>query len=201
MNKIANDWRLWLYRDLVAAGAATMLIAFILPWWIGRFSENSAIYIYGWGLRHNLVSLADYVAEDTTPVWQTALAWIYIGISVALALLSTRLSKWRGSLLLGILGAGMMAYAFVAVHMVITNRLADFNIALEGFSGIYKVSIYASLEPGYTLAYIAGGIWLCAAGLRRVAERKQLGSPHWKHSELSFEKIGLIPALQQLILQ
>lgn len=27
-----------------------------------------------------------------------------------------------------------------------------------------------------------------------------LGSPYWKHSELLFEKKGLIPALQQLII-
>jgi hypothetical protein len=28
-----------------------------------------------------------------------------------------------------------------------------------------------------------------------------LGSPHWKHSELFFEKKALIPALQQLLIQ
>lgn len=28
---------------------------------------------------------------------------------------------------------------------------------------------------------------------------EEIGSPHWKHSELFFEKKGLIPALQQLI--
>jgi hypothetical protein len=27
----------------------------------------------------------------------------------------------------------------------------------------------------------------------------KVGSPHWKHSELVFEKKGLIPALQQLL--
>ncbi|MFC2065677.1 hypothetical protein ACFLUO_01235 [Chloroflexota bacterium] len=29
--------------------------------------------------------------------------------------------------------------------------------------------------------------------------RIQFGSPHWKHSELFFDKKALIPALQQLL--
>jgi hypothetical protein len=29
----------------------------------------------------------------------------------------------------------------------------------------------------------------------------EVGSPHWKHSELFFEKKQLIPALQQLLVQ
>ena len=163
--------RKWLFPVLVACAAGLMIASFIMPWWIGKFGGGTeSINIYGWGLRHSLVYLASYVDSDITPLWQTILAWIYVGLSVVLALFSTRLGKRKGSLLLGIIGAGLIVYAFVAVHMVITNRLADFWIPLEGFVLIQDgVSIHAKLQPGYILAYIAGGIWLGLAVVRGVA--------------------------------
>ncbi len=86
-----------------------------------------------------------------------------------LALASTKLGRWKDSLLLGTVGAGLIVYAFVAVHMVITNRLADFGIVLEDFSVVGQgVSIYAKLQLTHTLAYIAGGIWLGLAVLRSL---------------------------------
>jgi len=32
-----------------------------------------------------------------------------------------------------------------------------------------------------------------------ITETTKIGSPHWKHSELFFEKKALIPVLQQLL--
>ncbi len=164
---IRDNWKMWLYRILVAAAAGLMIASFIMPWWVGRFETGQAINIYGWGLRHNLVSLSSYLVDDVTPIWQTVIAWVYVGLSVILALVSTKLGRWKGSLLLGIIGVGLMVYAFVAVHMVITNRLADFGIALEGFTNIQGAGvIIANLQTAHTMAYIAGGIWLGLAVVR-----------------------------------
>ena len=173
---IRDNWRMWLYRLLVAGAGGLMIASFVMPWWIGRFGGGiEAINIYGWGLRHNLNYLASYVAEDVTPMWQTVIAWVYVGLSVALALVSTRLGRWKGSVLLVIVGAGLIAYAFVAVHMVITNRLADFGIVLEGVSTVGEgIGVYTALQLGLKLAYIAGWIWLGLAVVRGVVERRWL---------------------------
>ena len=166
---------MWLYRLAVVGAGGLMIASFVMPWWIGRFDGGEAINIYGWGLRHSLISLAEYVYDDVTPLWQTVVAWVYVGLSVVLALVSTRLGRWKGSALLGIIGGGLIAYAFVAVHMVITNRLADFGISLEGFSVVGQgVSIYAKLQLAHTLAYIAGWIWVGLAVVRGVVWRKWL---------------------------
>lgn len=187
---MGGNWRLWLFRSLIAAAAVVAVVSFTMPWWIGKVVEgNNYIYIYGWGLRHNLVSLASYVAGDVTPLWQTVLAWVYVGVSVVLALLSTWLGKRKGSLLLGIIGAGVILYAFVAVHMVITNRLSYFGIPLEGFAyfggGTQSVSIYAQLQLEYNLAYIAGGIWIGLSLLRGliVGSKVKLNKPKEKLSK------------------
>ncbi len=170
---IIDNWKMWLFRLLVAAAGGLMIASFIMPWWIGRFDGGQAINIYGWGLRHNLNTLANYVADDVTPIWQTVIAWIYVGLSVVLALVSTKLGRWKGSLLLGIVGIGLIVYAFVAVHMVITNRLAVFGIAIEGFSAVGEgISIYTALQSAHTMAYIAGGIWLGLAVMRGVVGRR-----------------------------
>lgn len=40
-----------------------------------------------------------------------------------------------------------------------------------------------------------------AFSLKESIVQIQLGSPHWKHPELLFEKKQLVPALQQLLTQ
>ncbi len=80
-----NIWdnrMMWLFRLLVAAVGGLMIASFIMPWWVGRFDTGQAINIYGWGLRHNLVSLSSYLVDDVTPIWQTVVAWVYVGLSV-----------------------------------------------------------------------------------------------------------------------
>ena len=172
---IRCNWKMWLYRLLVAGAGGLMIASFVMPWWTGRFEAGQAINIYGWGLRHNAIQLESYIRGDVTPIWQTVIAWVYVGLSVILALLSTRLGKWKGSALLGIIGGGLIAYGFVAVHMVITNRLADFGIALEGFSVVGQgVSIYADVQLSHALAYIAGWIWLGLAVVSCFFERQVL---------------------------
>jgi hypothetical protein len=173
------DWkkgnlRTWIFRVLVLIACVMMVVSFIMPWWVGRFSAGEEIKIYGWGLRHNLVTLASYVAGDVTPTWQIVLAWGYVGASIGLALGSTWLKRWWNSLALMIVGMGIISYAFVAINHVVANRLESFQIPLEGFTTVGgTVSLYASLQPGYTLAYIAGGIMVALALLKKLIVGKQ----------------------------
>ncbi len=165
MNWKTGNYRIWLFRALVLIVCTLMLISFIKPWWIGRFgATGNAIYIYGWGLRHNLASLSSYVAKDVTPIWQIVLAWIYVGATTGLVFFSTWLKKWKSSLLLGIIGLSFIAYAAVAINIVVENRLAVFKIPLEGFSLLgQSVSVYADLQPAYYLALITGGSFVVLA--------------------------------------
>ena len=48
------------------------------------------------------------------------------------------------------------------------------------------------LHLGFTLELILNETMNCVV-------RIQFGSPHWKHSELFFEKKGLIPEIQRFI--
>ncbi|MDD5402560.1 MAG: hypothetical protein PHU52_04830 [Dehalococcoidales bacterium] len=161
----------WVVRILAIAAVAIMIVSFTRPWWIGRFSASEAINIYGWGLRHNLGSfLSGHVAGDVTPAWQAALAWVYVGISGMVALLGAWIRKWWGALLVGLAGLGYIAYAYTALNVVISDRLADFSISLEGVSVVGGgIIINAAQQPGHEMAYIAGGALVTLAVMKAVA--------------------------------
>jgi hypothetical protein len=178
-----GSWRVWLFRGLVAAAAALMVTSFTLPWWIANFSETAGvpgtgnIWIYGWGLRHNLSQLAGYIAEDVTPFYQTVLAWIYIAVSVGLIFFSTLLRGRKGQLLLGGVGLIYTSYAAIAAFLVIANRTASFGIPLQGLSqqvgggGVVELTIFyirTNLRFWYWLAYAAGGMCIVLALLRNT---------------------------------
>jgi len=160
----------WAVRILALAGVSVMVFSFTQPWWIGKFGTNEAINIYGWGLRHNLSSfLASYVAGDVTPTNQVALAWGYLGLSAVVALFGAWIRKWWGSILIAISGLGYIAYAYTAVNVVITNRLAVFGIKLEGFSTITNdINVYAQITSSHNLAYIAGGVLVALAIIKAI---------------------------------
>jgi hypothetical protein len=160
----------WLIRILALAGVVMMIVSFTQPWWIGNFGPNEAINIYGWGLRHNLTTVvASYVSGDVTPANQVALAWGYVGLSAVVALIGAWIRKWWGSIFLGAAGLGLMAYAHTAVNVVITNRLADFGIKLEGVSMVgVGITVEAMLQPGYVMAYIVGGVLAALAIIKAI---------------------------------
>ena len=100
-----SRFRLWLFRGLVAIAAGLMIASFIMPWWIADITHKimgpiATIKVYSYGLSHNLVELADYIAADETPFYQTVLAWVYLAASVGLILFSTWLKGRKGSWLL-----------------------------------------------------------------------------------------------------
>ncbi len=182
-----GSWRIWFFRGLVAVAASLMVTSFAMPWWIANFSNEldapgtGNIWIYGWGLRHNLTQLSSHIADDVTPFYQTVLAWVYVAAIAGLALLSTWLKGWKGRLLLGGIGIIHIAYAAIAAFIVIANRTGDFGISLQGLSQqvsggvVIEVIIFyirSSLQSWYWLAYAAGGMFIVLALLRDVITGK-----------------------------
>jgi hypothetical protein len=165
-----------------------MITSFAMPWWqasqlevrsyTSNISVTNAITIYGFGLRHNLTQLASYIKSDVTPLYQTVLAWIYIAVSVFLALVSTWLGRIKGTLLLGFIGIGYIVYAAAAGFLVIPQRLGAYGFALRGLSTIYNagaaVTMQANLSPGYYMAFITGGLFIILAVLHFFIKHKYI---------------------------
>jgi hypothetical protein len=165
-----TNWRLWLYRGLVTCVCGLIIYSFAVPWWTARVSvcpEYNAIRIYGWGLRHSLIQLREYIIADETPIYQTVLAWLGISILAVLSLFSTWLKHSRGRWLLGGLGISYIAYTIVAVQIVIKGRLHQMGITLTGWSAFrgeggtadiqafLKSSIYLAIGAGIALVLLA----------------------------------------------
>ena len=172
--------RVWLYRALVLGVIAFTVVSFTMPWWTVdvKVGNNwTGVQIYGFGLRHNLVNLAEYLAEDETPFYQTALAWGFVGLVSIAFLWSIFIKGWKGRLLIGTAGLAYAAYAAVAVFFVVANRVGHFNIAFLGWStDVYDqiqtidVTYFASIDKGYYLANAAAGLAIILAIMRTVID-------------------------------
>ncbi len=175
--------RLWIYRGLVIVAAGLVILTATQPWWIGDvwsyyIGYVGTIEIYQYGLNHYGFDAAGYtlhLTADETPSYQIVIAWIYIVISIGLILFSAWLKGRKGSWLLGSIGLINIAYALIAVYVVIADRLGDFNISLQGSSWITPeipidepVEIYSSLQFGYYLAYVAGFFCVILALFRNI---------------------------------
>jgi len=174
--------RIWIFRGLVAVAAALMVVSFIKPWWtaglnIVAFEDPMRIYAYGF--RHSLDELAAWVATDETPFFQTVLAFVYLGTSVSLVMLSTWLKGRKGQILLGTVGLVYIAYVLIAIYIVVTNRIDDYNIALQGHSitsewaGDESVESFSRLRFGYYLALATGISMVVLAVLRKFILGRQ----------------------------
>jgi hypothetical protein len=176
MNWKMGGLRIWLFRALVAIAGIVMLVAFTRPWWSATVDTGESVLVYGWGLRNNLNTLASYVAADVTPTWQVALAWVYVGASLVLAVSSTWFKKWWGSLLLGATGLGFISYAAVALNVVVKNRLVNhyYNFPLQGNgyvnSELATVIIKTAIHNGYYLAYAGGALLVLLALLQALSK-------------------------------
>lgn len=175
--------RFWLLFVLAIAAVGLMIASSVMPWWVADISPPSElgyepfsikVYQYGIPLDTDIrLEYKGYLSEDITPLYQSVLAWIYIGISGGLILLSTFLKGNKGRWLLGAVGLGYIAYVVVAIFVVVSNRIADVGISLTGWSSkVYvdvievTVTYFTSLQPGYYLAYAAGGLCIVLALLR-----------------------------------
>jgi hypothetical protein len=164
MERIGNHKVLWVIRFLVLVAAALVVYSFTRPWWVADFGSGAYIKIYGWGLRDTLKGLAGYVAKDITPQWQVIMAWVYVGVSCLLAFFSTWMKRIWGALLLGLIGAGFIAYPVVTIYMVIAHRIATFSIHLEGITTIARnVTIITNLTHSHYLNYAGGALLVLLA--------------------------------------
>jgi hypothetical protein len=167
--ELKTNWFNWILRLLVLTAVVIAVISFTQPWWKG-FISGGVINIYGWGLRHTVQNFAQYLIGDVTPDWQVNLAWGFVALSSIVAIIGVFIKRWWGSLLTGIAGIGFIAYAYTAMYVVISDRLADFRAPLEGYYSIgLGVSLNASIQSSYYLAFVAGGIMLLVAIIKGVA--------------------------------
>jgi hypothetical protein len=168
-----NNLSIWLFRFITLLACISVIYSFTRPWWICYFGvgKGNFISIYGWGLRENLKSLSSFVANDVTPQWQINVAWVTIGISCILALLSTWIKKLGGVLLMGLTGAGLIAYPIVTIHIVIAHRLLFFKIALQGPSTVQgMVQVSAHLTNWHYLTLIGGALLIILALFRQLSK-------------------------------
>lgn len=200
-----SNWRPWLFRILVVVAAGLMVISFAMPWWTASIDHVSRgrvgeIEIYAHGLRHTLVQYASWMANDETPFYQTVIAWVYLAASVGLMFYSTWLKGKKGQLLLGGVGLIYIAYAVIAIFVVIGNRTPDFGVSLEGWSQLKVVTeefeeewvdVRSSLPLGSFLAYAAGGMCIALALLRGiiVAGPKSEHNNDALHSSVSGDEV------------
>jgi hypothetical protein len=149
----------WILRILVLILCGFMLLSFVLPWWtadVSVISDPEAIRLYGWGLRHELTQYPQFIAQDETPQYQTVLAWCYMALSILLLALGTWLKCKKGAGLTVVVGLGYLAYTMTALFGVITPRLEEAGLVLQG--SVFKtvlvrsVLITSSLRGGYYLA-------------------------------------------------
>ncbi len=138
--------------------------------------SGRTIHIYGWGLRHNLLQLAPYIAGDVTPIYQSVLAWCYIALVIIFVISGMFLKGKKGMILMSLAGLSYVVYVSIAIYVVTTNRLADFNIALQGYSTIQQqigsIVVNARLETGFYMAYIAGTACFVLGLLRDIIQGK-----------------------------
>ncbi|MFA6612148.1 MAG: hypothetical protein WCS64_01025, partial [Dehalococcoidales bacterium] len=93
LKKIKGSTYLLRFCALVVTGF--MLFSFFLPWWSvtiytpsyeGLPNRPSTVQIYGYGLKHNMEELHQYIAADETPESLQILAWAYIGAVIVVSL-------------------------------------------------------------------------------------------------------------------
>jgi archaellum biogenesis protein FlaJ (TadC family) len=165
-----------LFRILVFAAAAIMLISAIMPWWtahleataeevIRQFGDATfTVELYQHGIPDN--PAGEYFRADITPSYQVILAWIYMGVSVGLIALSAFLKGKKGRWLLGAAGLIYIAYAAIAL-IEITIRTGDYGVLVQGqITSADGYTVTTGFHIGYYLAYVSGTACLILALLR-----------------------------------
>ena len=128
--------------------------------------------IYGWGMPSAPSFWGEQIVQDVTPAIQTQLAWAYIGINAILAITSTLISDKKGQVLLAVTGAGFLAYALVAIFVVISGRLEALNIPLQGstqfMSTLGSAFLVSKITSGFYLACVSGPLLIILALFRNI---------------------------------
>jgi hypothetical protein len=152
-----------------------------MPWWstsaVAGAGGGFNIWIYGYGLRHNMIRLADYITADETPLYQTILAWASIVFIAVVSIISTWLKGLKGRLLLGGAGLVFVAYTMAGMFIIIAGRLKEYNIDIQGISssGMFRqvnIVFDSSIAMGFYLSLVSGGLLLVLSLLRRIISGK-----------------------------
>ncbi len=156
-----------LFRLLIIALCGLIIWAFTKPWWIGGIESyygiTGTVKIYGWGIPHTGGAVGNEIADDITPLWQTRLAWSFVGISCVTAFASTFLKGLRGQLLLGTVGA-YRRLCTGCRFIVIQGRLSEMGINSKGRAYLVEEGKHCQGKPAnlflLALAVVAGLIIL-----------------------------------------
>jgi len=171
--------RIWLFRGLVIIAGGLLVTAWFLPWWSCVVSEmpgvKDALVIHPYGMDSSRIEGLFHMMpkggeEAEMPAWFTPVMWLYFGLAIAALLIGV----WNKDKSIGLFGRrfnlsrliiGIVGFSFIVVvaafFLVTTMRLAEFDMALQGYS---YVIFYWVIETGAT-ATIRFGVWLaCVAG-------------------------------------
>ena len=189
-----GNGRVWLFRFLVLALGALLVVTWFMPWWLCHVESNEAgthdviIHPYGLdggGLEGYFALMPKGGAEVELPGFLIPLMWVYLGL-VILALLIAMILKNRSlrlfgkefnisRWLLGIVGLSYIAVCVIAllfakskvtaIGIPFTGQESGVNIGKFAMWDVY-IDADSSLQIGYYLAYAAGGGLLLLALLR-----------------------------------
>ena len=167
--------RTWIFRILVAAVAVFIIIDFIAPWWIiDVFYEGTniiaikdAVVIHAYGLTTTLVEYEYMAQQYVTPLYQTILAFLFLGVSVLLMLLCTWRKGRKYQFLLGFIGLIYVLYPLGA-YMLISHDTGAINYPMQGIIDIQGARLHTYFVPMYFAFYGAGPALILLALLRNV---------------------------------
>ncbi len=172
--------RPWIYRILVAAVAGLIIYSFITPWWTLNVQIDpdtgampqipDVVRIYAYGLRSDLTQNEYMVESFLTPPYQTTLAFVFLGVSMALILLSTWLKGRKSQLLLGFFGLVYIGYG-LGFFLMLKKGLSEMSGIVYPMQGQFYIQsslITTDLRPAYFYLFIAGAALILLALLRNV---------------------------------
>jgi hypothetical protein len=171
----------WIFRALTALAGAALALSFSKIWWSAHIGVANIyqVSIYAWGIRKTTDTLGiDYIVTDATPFYQSALAWIFLGLCAAIVIVGSFLKGKKGAFLIGGAGLAFVLYALTAIFMVVSSRIEGFGIPLQGYidrgdpNAPLEIQQYipvtTSLRFGYYLALAAGLFCIALALFKRL---------------------------------
>lgn len=167
--------RAWLYRIMALVVAGVIIYSAVNPWWScviehAQYGYQGTVNIFQYGITDAPME----IAGDITPSYQVVLALSYIGLMTGLIIWSGFLKGRTGTLLPAAAGFSYIAYALMAVFLVIGPRISELGGQLQGYSEIIvetiqePVLITTRLQPAFFVA-CAGGVLSCLLALIRRA--------------------------------
>ncbi len=186
-----STFRVWLFRGLVIAAAALMVVSWLLPWW-GSWAEQlgkaDVVRIYPYGLWQNLGGWSGFIKDMAAmPGYFTPLMWAYLGLCLAalafsLWKMNTNIRLFGKNVNLSRLIIAIVGFSYVAIivgfYLYASWRVESAGINWLGKSYVVmEITAKAYVHAGYRI-----GLWLaCAVGpllmLLALLRNKITGKP------------------------